>query len=162
MKQVYLLGLIALCMSIVSCSSRTEDEIDPRLEFVGTYSLDVESEVYLSDGKKQTEYPMDAYNKTFTISLHPTDISRVYISGYYGDQTALITKGRMQIEGKMTYSDYDNGIYVYIQQEHSIATKTGNTIEWISTIAGTAMKLNSSADAVVMAGVLHNIATKKY
>ena len=162
MKHIYCLGLLILCMSVVSCSSRTEEEIDPRLAFVGTYSLDIESEVYLSDGKKQTEYPMDAYNKTFTVSLHPTDISRVKDSGYYGNQTALITKGKMQIEGKVTYSDYDNGIYVYIQQEHSVATKTGNTIEWITTIAGTAMRLNSNADAVVMDGVLHNIATKKY
>lgn len=67
-------------MIIVSCSSRTEEEIDPRIEFVGTYSLDIESKVYMSDGKKQIEYPMDAYNKTFTISLHPNDISRVNFS----------------------------------------------------------------------------------
>ena len=162
MKQIYFLGLLILCMSIVSCSSRTEEEIDPRLEFVGTYSLDVDSEVYMSNGKKQIEYPMDVQNKTFTISLHPTDISRVNISGYYGNQTAVITKGKMQIEGKETYSDYDDGIYIYIQHEHSIATKTGNTIEWTTIVAGTAMMLGSSSNTVVIAGVLHNIATKKY
>jgi hypothetical protein len=147
-------------MSVVSCSSRTEEEIDPRLEFVGTYSLDIESEVYMSDGKKQTEYPMEAYNKTFTVSLHPTDISRVNISGYYGNYTALITKGKMQIEGKAEYSNYDDGIYVYIQQEHSIATKTDNTLEWVTIIAGTAMSLYSS-QTVVIAGALHNVATKR-
>lgn len=160
MKKIYFLGLLVLCMSVISCSSRTEEEIDPRLEFVGTYSLDIESEVYMSDGKKQTEYPMEAYNKTFTVSLHPTDISRVNISGYYGNYTALITKGKMQIEGKAEYSNYDDGIYVYIQQEHSIATKTDNTLEWVTIIAGTAMSLYSS-QTVVIAGALHNVATKR-
>ena len=160
MKKIYFLGLLVLCMSVISCSSRTEEEIDPRLEFVGTYSLDIESEVYMSDGKKQTEYPMEAYNKTFTVSLHPTDISRVNISGYYGNYTALITKGKMQIEGKAEYSNYDDGIYVYIQQEHSIATKTDNTLEWVRIIAGTAMSLYSS-QTVVIAGALHNVATKR-
>lgn len=160
MKKIYFLGLLVLCMSVISCSSRTEEEIDPRLEFVGTYSLDIESEVYMSDGKKQTEYPMEAYNKTFTVSLHPTDISRVHISGYYGNYTALITKGKMQIEGKAEYSNYDDGIYVYIQQEHSIATKTDNTLEWVTIIAGTAMSLYSS-QTVVIAGALHNVATKR-
>lgn len=160
MKKIYFLGLLVLCLTIVSCSSRTEKEIDPRLEFVGTYSLDIESEVYMSDGKKQTEYPMEAYNKTFTISLHPTDISRVNISGYYGNHTALMTKGKMQIEDKVTYSDYDNGIYVYIQHEHGIATKTYNTIEWVTIVAGTAMSIYSS-ETVVIAGVLHNVATKQ-
>jgi hypothetical protein len=160
MKKIYFLGLLVLCMSVISCSSRTEEEIDPRLEFVGTYSLDIESEVYMSDGKKQTEYPMEAYNKTFTVSLHPTDISRVNISGYYGNYTALITKGKMQIEGKAEYSNYDDGIYVYIQQEHSIATKTDNTLEWVTIIAGTAMSLYSS-QTVVIAGARHNVATKR-
>lgn len=160
MKKIHFLGLLVLCMSVISCSSRTEEEIDPRLEFVGTYSLDIESEVYMSDGKKQTEYPMEAYNKTFTVSLHPTDISRVNISGYYGNYTALITKGKMQIEGKAEYSNYDDGIYVYIQQEHSIATKTDNTLEWVTIIAGTAMSLYSS-QTVVIAGALHNVATKR-
>jgi len=160
MKKIYFLGLLVLCMSVISCSSRTEEEIDPRLEFVGTYSLDIEGEVYMSDGKKQTEYPMEAYNKTFTVSLHPTDISRVNISGYYGNYTALITKGKMQIEGKAEYSNYDDGIYVYIQQEHSIATKTDNTLEWVTIIAGTAMSLYSS-QTVVIAGALHNVATKR-
>ncbi len=160
MKKIYFLGLLVLCMSVISCSSRTEEEIDPRLEFVGTYSLDIESKVYMSDGKKQTEYPMEAYNKTFTVSLHPTDISRVNISGYYGNYTALITKGKMQKEGKAEYSNYDDGIYVYIQQEHSIATKTDNTLEWVTIIAGTAMSLYSS-QTVVIAGALHNVATKR-
>ena len=146
-------------MSIVSCSSRTEEEIDPRLEFVGTYSLDIKSEVYISDGKKQTEYPMDAHNKTLTISLHPTDISRVNVSGYYGNHRALITNGRMQLEGKTEYSNYDDGIYVYIQQEHTIATKTNNTLEWGTIIAGTTMSIYSS-QTVVIAGVCNNIATK--
>ena len=57
MKRIYFLGLLVLCLTIVSCSSRTEEEIDPRIEFVGTYSIDIESEVYMSDGKKQIEYP---------------------------------------------------------------------------------------------------------
>lgn len=52
MKKIYFLGLLVLCLTIVSCSSSTEEEIDPRLEFVGTYSHDIESEVYMSDGKK--------------------------------------------------------------------------------------------------------------
>lgn len=160
MKKICFLGLLVLCLTIVSCSLRTEEEIDPRLEFVGTYSLDIESEVYMSDGKKQTEYPMETYNKTFIVSLHPTDASRVNISGYYGNYTALITKGKMQIEGKAEYSNYDDGIYVYIQQEHTIATKTNNTLEWGTIIAGTAMSIYSS-QTVVIAGVCNNIATKR-
>lgn len=161
MKRIYFLGLLVLCLTIVSCSSRTEEEIDPRIEFVGTYSIDIESEVYMSDGKKQIEYPMDAYNKTFIISLHPNDINRVNISGYYGNHTALITEGKMQIEGEESYSNYDDGIYIYIQHEHTVAIKRNNTIEWSTIVAGTALSIYSS-ETVVVAGVLHNVATKKY
>ena len=145
-----------------NCSS-SKEEIDPRDAFVGSYSLNVTSDVSMSNGSKTVEYPMDASNKSFVITINQTDKTKVNYSGYYGEGTATISGTSLQFdEPRISMSNYSDGVYIQIDFENMPIKKNNNRLEWQTLVAGGAMKATGgSSNTIGIAGVLYNVATKE-
>lgn len=151
-----------LCMvCLCSCQGKNEPEIDPREKFVGTYSLDVASEVQIYDGKNYYPFDMSARNKTITIAIDPSTKDKFIVSGYYGNTSATLQDGKMYIdEGKST--SYSSGVYVEIRFIHMGATVSATRMTWETGVIIAAVGISgSSANALAGSGTLTNTATKR-
>ena len=156
--------IFCLCLGIGALTScTTKEEVDPRDVFVGIYSLNVTSDVKTTNGNKTVEYPMDAYNKSFIITLNQENKSKVNYSGYYGEGTATISGSTLQFdEPKISVSNYSDGVYLQIDFENMPISRKNNLLEWQTVVAGGAVSINGgTSNAIAIAGVLNNIATKK-
>ena len=152
------LGIVG---TLTSCS--TKEEIDSRDVFVGIYSLNVTSDVKMTNGNKTVEYPMDAYNKSFIITLNQEDKSKVNYSGYYGEGTATISGSSLKFdEPDISVTNYSDGVYIQIDFRNMPISKKNNSLEWQTVVAGGAISINGgTSNTIAIAGVLNNIATKK-
>lgn len=151
-----------LCMvCLCSCQGQNEPQIDPREKFVGTYSLDIASDVQIYDGKKYYPFDMSGRNKSLTVAIDPTTKDKFIVSGYYGNTTATLQDGQMYIdEDKIT--NYNNGVYLEIRLVHLGATVTGTRLTWETGVVIAALNISSSsANAIAGSGILTNTATKR-
>ena len=157
------LPVFALCASMffIGCSS-SKDEVDLRENFVGTYYLNVTSDVKMSNGTKTVDFPMDATDKNFVVTLNSTNKNKVNISGYYGNTTATINGNKLEFDEDMTVTDYISGVYMQIEWRHGPAEIKNNTLTWSSVVTGAVLDVSGkSSSTVVIAGTLQNTANKK-
>lgn len=154
--------LLVGLLTISSCS--TKEDIDLREEFVGVYSLNVISDVKMTNGNKTVEYPMDASNKKFVVTLNTENKSKVNYSGYYGEGSATISGNTLVFdEPKISVTNYSDGVYIQIDFENlPISKKNSNVLEWQTAVVGGAVSINGgTSNAIAITGILNNTATKK-
>lgn len=163
-KNLCIIGLIMGVIALSGCSSKSKDDVDLREDYVGSYTLNITSDVYMTNGSKTIKYPLDASNKSFVLTLNKDNKSKLNYSGYYGEGTVTLSNNTLVFDKpKISVTNYDQGIYLQIDFENLPIKKNNNTLEWITTVVGGAVSVNggSSTNAVAISGTMSNKALKK-
>lgn len=160
-KNIFLFGLFPCLLALFGCSSK--EDVDMRETYVGVYSLNVISDVSMTNGSKTVKYPMDATNKKIVITLNTDDKSKVNYSGYYGEGTATLIDNTLQFdEPRITATDYYQGIYIQINFDCLPISKSGNNLVWNTAVVGGAVSIDGkTSNAVAISGILYNTASKQ-
>ncbi len=157
MKKIANLLLVAfMVFAVVSCDKKDKD-VDPRDEFVGTYSFTQTGSASLSsNGKIIGTIPMDGAGN-LTCSKVGTG-NQVRLTGDIVADVDGVVSGNTLVLSPSTLTGSSSGYSIQYTINYQPATKNGNTVTCLADITGTAQGNSTSA---IISGKITLVALKK-
>jgi len=149
---------------LVSCEkSKEEVKEDPRLKYVGSYSLSATaSDFKITDSSGSKDISMAGYsNKTLNISINTNNDKKLNVSGYYGNIEATLYDdsdgGDCILFDDVSFTNYQSGVLYYYTIKPCPAKFQNGKLVWEDAAIATG---TNGQKTIVITGIYHNTASK--